>query len=211
MKQFLFITLFAFGTKFMLANSVYQNVINQIEKQTLPLFELKRVGNEFAAFKYNATGNISEYYLIQGSTWNISEATITQAVYTEGTEIRLFGSNDLIYVFSILEYGITNVGNLRKTHASGIAHYTILNSNGITLSQAETLAFSNAGGGGPNPTLLGCESACLSGGCSSSSCSRELFGGACSVSCDAESFACCGDLLTYGCKCVPKACCAGKN
>lgn len=172
----------------------------------LPDFELKRVGNDFAAFHYNAQGKVQEYFLIQGSDWNIAQTSISKAVYNESADIQLTGANGNTYIFSLRSP--TSVrGSIYTFSVNGIAH--VKSSAGLSLKDMETLAFARVGGS-PGTVTRDCDKTCLSGGCGSNQCSRQVqVGGAmeCSVSCNSNYFACCGDLISYGCHCIKSDCC----
>lgn len=167
-----------------------------------PTFELKRSGNDFAAFHYNQKGKVYEYYLIQVSDFFPFETDIQQAVYTEGSDITLVGKNGHTYVFSIKDRA-SNSSTVHKFSVAGIAHYIINDQDGLALKDIQPIAL-NTGGGGSTP--FECDGACLSGGCGSTECSRTVGPVGCSVSCNTGYFACCGDLVSYGCKCVRDCC-----
>ncbi len=171
------------------------------------IFELKRVGNDFAAFHYNTKGNVSEYFLVQESDWNITQASIDRIEYHEGKDVQMVASNGIRYSFSLKDPASMSA-QLHIMDVAGIAHLKVLKSEGIPLKDAEKLAFARAGGG-PGSTSPNCDKDCLSGGCGSTSCSRQVAAGAmeCSVSCDSGYFACCGDIVSYGCHCLKNTCC----
>lgn len=167
-------------------------------------FELRRSGSDFAAFHYNAQGKVSEYFLVQVSDWNIAETEIDRAEYTEGNDITFTGKNGHTYIFSIKQPP-SNKGNIHIFNVAGIAHYKMLKSE-LGLKAMGDIAF-NRTGGVPGSTDFDCDKQCLSGGCGANQCSRGV-GSAleCSVSCNSGYFACCGDLVSYGCHCI-KDCC----
>lgn len=169
-------------------------------------FELKRVGNDFAAFHYNAQGKVQEFFLVQGSDWNIAETSVTQAVYNESIDLQLTGSNGTRYIFSLrAPAGVQ--GSIHTFSVAGIAHVKTLKPEGLALKDMETIAFARIGGS-PGSVSPDCDKKCLSGGCGANQCSRQM-GGAmeCNVSCNSGYFACCGDLISYGCHCIKDTCC----
>lgn len=175
---------------------------------TAPSFELKRSGSDFAAFHYNAQGKISEYFLVQVCDWNILETEIVRAEYTEGNDIAFTGKNGHKYIFSIKQPP-SNDGSVHRFNVAGIAHFKVLKTEGMDLKEMEEIAFYRIGGV-PGSTTLDCDKKCLSGGCGANQCSRGV-GGALesSVSCNTGYFACCGDVVSYGCHCI-KDCCDKK-
>lgn len=168
---------------------------------------LKRMGDEFAVFRQNAVGNVSEYFLVQGSDWNIATTPIVSAQYQEGSDIKMTGADGLTYQFSIRVNQPSSVHRTQTFPVYGIAHYRFLSEEGAPLNIAENIAFRTNGGGEP----VGCDTGCLSGGCGAVQCSRTIGPAECSVSCESDRFACCADLITQGCHCRPKGCCTSSK
>ncbi|MFN0016599.1 MAG: hypothetical protein ACKVU2_18820 [Saprospiraceae bacterium] len=207
MKSVFLFSSFALGTIVIFSNAQSFIITEGCKQSVKPqnTYTLKRHADEFAVFKIQANGNVSEYFLVQGSNWDIQTTSIASAEYYESSDIQLVGENNQRYHFSVVAAGTSHEGNVRTNPVHGIARYRFLSSDGAPLATAESIAFRLSGG---TAEPAGCDKGCIAGGCGSTQCSRTLGPAECSVSCNSDRFACCADMVLEGCHCRLNTCCS---
>lgn len=192
---------------FLLTQPIYSNFNPSPDPNSLsPGLLTIRKGTDFAVFNINSLGKVTEYYLVQVSNWNIDETSLSNATYTEGSDLTFVGKNGIKYKFLVSRPPLQNTAALKSEYVAGIAHYTIKSSDGASLDDIKGIAFSHIGTGEPS-AIAPCDGDCMGGGCGTTNCSREIWLSRCEVSCSDGYFACCADLVSGGCHCLSSSCC----
>lgn len=170
-------------------------------------FTVKSYGSNYVILHYNSLGNVSEYFQIQQVASPIDFGSIRSVAYREGADLTVALSNGSNFQFYISDTQSNTGKNITKVSVGGIGHFQIQTPEGFPFSKLEN-HFSNLEAAG-NGSIPGCDTQCMGGGCGTKSCSRtiSILGLTCNIECNEGYFACCGDMILYGCKCIRNTCC----
>lgn len=187
-----------------LPDMAYHEVVAQGREE----FVVKIYNDNYVILHLNAKGNVTEYFLLQHVPSAINFGKVSSATYRQSSDIIIATADGKFYQFYINDSNLQPGSNYNKLSVAGIANFKILSDDGYPFDKLAG-HFSNGMGATGTGEDVGCGSQCASGGCGAKSCNRsiDILGLSCSVDCNAGYFACCGDLVLFGCKCIRDTCC----
>ncbi len=171
-------------------------------------YQIFQSQSDTAIMKINEQGNVTEYFVIQNLTFTPKEEQIENVIFQRKKntiQISLKNGKNIELILDT-ETNTQKSLNSNQYLVGGFSFFQTQKSGGIPYKEAIQFVSNQS----PSKAR-GCMGDCLAGGCGSTSCSRTVWEASCEVSCGKGFTACCGDLISAGCKCKPTPRCCNPS